>query len=145
MLRRYFENLQMTNSKAINYFLTGALSIVNQIKFHGDTLNDQKVVENILRILPVRIDPIDIAIEESKDLSQVFIDELMGSLQTHEKRLNRLVSSPWKMHSNHKFNLATAEAQEEEEPVTEVQEDLEEEELETTMKEADQVIRMKKE
>ena len=46
MLRRDFENLQMSNSKTINDFFTGALSIVNQIKYHGDTLDDQKVVEN---------------------------------------------------------------------------------------------------
>ena len=89
MLRRDFENLQMSNSETINDFFTRALSIVNQIKSHGDTLDDQKVVENILRSLPIIFDPIVVAIEESKDLSQVSIDSLMGSLQTHEQRLNR--------------------------------------------------------
>ena len=79
----------MSNSKTINDFFTRALSIVNQIKSHGDTLDDQKVVEKILRSLPIRFDPIVVAIEESKDLSQVSIDSLMGSLQTHEKILNR--------------------------------------------------------
>ena len=88
MLRRDFENLQMSNSKTINDFFTRALSIVNQIKSHGDTLDGQKVVEMILRSLPIRFDPIVVAIEESKDLSQVSIDSLMGSLQIHEKRLN---------------------------------------------------------
>ena len=79
----------MSNSETINDFLTRALTIVNQIKSHGDTLDDQKVVENILRSLPIRFDPIVVAIEESKDLSQISIDSLMGSLQTHEQRLNR--------------------------------------------------------
>ena len=70
-------------------FFTLALSIVNQIKSHGDTLDDQKVVENILRSIPIRFDPIVVAIEESKYLSQVSIDSIMRSLQTHEQRLNR--------------------------------------------------------
>ena len=65
------------------------LSIVNHINSHGDTLDDQKVVESILRSLPIRFDPIVVAIEEFKDLSQVSIDGLMGSLQTHEQRLGR--------------------------------------------------------
>ena len=67
MLRRDFEILQMSNSKTINDFFTCA----NQIKSHGDTLDDQKLVENILRSLPIRFDRIAVAIEESKYLSQV--------------------------------------------------------------------------
>ena len=58
ILRRDFENLQMSNSEKINDFFTRALSIVNEIKSHGDTLDDQKVVENILRSLPIIFDPI---------------------------------------------------------------------------------------
>ena len=89
MLRRDFENLQMSDFETIHDFFTCALSIVNQIKSHGDTLDDQKVVEKILRSLPIRFDPIVVAIEESKDLSQVSIDSLMGYLQNHEKIINR--------------------------------------------------------
>ena len=83
----------MSNSETINDFFTRALSIVNEIKSHGDTLDDQKVAENIWRSLPIRFDPIVVAIEESKDLSQVYIDGLMGSLQTHEQRLSRSTGS----------------------------------------------------
>ena len=63
MLRRDFENLQMSNSETINDFVTCALSIVNQIKSHGDNLDDQKVVENVLRSLRIRFEPIVVAIE----------------------------------------------------------------------------------
>ena len=52
-------------------------------------MDDQKVVENILRSLPIIFGRIVVPIEESKYLSQVSIGSLMGSLQTHEQRLNR--------------------------------------------------------
>ena len=74
----------MSNSETIIDFFTRAQNIVNQLKSHGDILDDEKVVEKILRSLPIRFDPIVVAIEESKDLSQVSIDSLMGSLQTHD-------------------------------------------------------------
>ena len=62
MLRRYFENLQMSNSKTLNDFFHRAMSTVNQIRSHGYTLDDQKVLENFLRSLRVRFDPIVVAI-----------------------------------------------------------------------------------
>ena len=61
MLRRDFENFQMSNLETINDFFTHALSIVNQIKSHGDSLDDQKVVENNLSI-SIIFDPIGVAI-----------------------------------------------------------------------------------
>lgn len=77
MLTKDFENLLMTNSESINYFFTCALSIVNQIKYHGYTLNDQKVVQKILRSLLIKLDPIFVALDDSKDLSQVSIDQII--------------------------------------------------------------------
>ena len=67
------------------------MSLVNQIRTNGDTLEYQRITEKTLRILPPRFDPIVVAIEESKDLTQMCLDELMGSLQIHEQRLNKLV------------------------------------------------------
>ena len=61
------------------------MGIVNQIRSYGD----QQVVEKILRSLPSKFDSRVAAIEESKDLSFLSIDELMASLLSHEQRLNR--------------------------------------------------------
>ncbi|XP_059075397.1 uncharacterized protein LOC131875327 [Cryptomeria japonica] len=88
-LRRNFENLQMKESESVNQFMNQVLNVVNQIRSNGEELRDQKVIEKILRSLPSKFDSIVVAIEESKDLSQLSVDELMGSLLTHESRLNR--------------------------------------------------------
>lgn len=47
------------------------------------------MIETILRSLPSKFDSIVVTIEESKDLSQVLVYELIGSLLTYDSRLNR--------------------------------------------------------
>eukprot|EP00253_Pinus_taeda_P013542 PITA_13542 len=65
------------------------MGIVNEFRYYGEDLKDQKNVENILRSLPTKFDGVVFAIEESKDLTQLSVNELMGSLQSHEQRINR--------------------------------------------------------
>ncbi|XP_059070335.1 uncharacterized protein LOC131860011 [Cryptomeria japonica] len=78
ILRRDFENLQMKDSDSIDSFVTHAMLIVNQLRSYGDTIEDQKIVEKIVRSLPGKFDAVVIAIQEAKDLSQLLVDELMG-------------------------------------------------------------------
>jgi hypothetical protein len=79
----------MKVTDSIDSFFTHAMAIINLLRSYGETVGDQKVVEKILRSLPTKFDPVVIAIEESEDLTQLSVDELMGSVLSHEQRLNR--------------------------------------------------------
>eukprot|EP00253_Pinus_taeda_P029436 PITA_29436 len=65
------------------------MGIVNEFRSYGEDLKDQKNVEKILRSLPTKFDGVVVSIEESNDLTQLSVNELMGSLQSHEQRINR--------------------------------------------------------
>lgn len=52
-----------------------------------EPINDLMIIENIMRLLPQKFDYIVVAIEESRDLSKLKIEELQSSLEAHEMRL----------------------------------------------------------
>jgi hypothetical protein len=81
--------MQMKDIDSIDSCFTHAMEIINLLRSYGKTIEDQKVVEKILISLPTNFDLVVISIEESKDLTQLSVNELMGSLLSHEKRLNR--------------------------------------------------------
>ena len=91
-LRRDFETLCMKESDNIDSFFTHVIGMVTQIRSHGETLEERRLVEKVLRSLPSRFDVIVTTIEETKDLSKFTVDELHASLMTHEQRLGRSVN-----------------------------------------------------
>jgi hypothetical protein len=54
----------------------------------GETVTDHNIVSKIMRTLSYKFDAIAVAIEESKDLSTMKVEELQYSLEAHEQRVN---------------------------------------------------------
>ncbi|KAK3042931.1 hypothetical protein RJ639_001007 [Escallonia herrerae] len=93
ILRKEFQGdsktLYMKSGESIADFLSRAMAIVSQLRSYGEKIFDETVVAKVLRSLAPKSDHVVAAIEESKDLSVFSFDELMGSLQAHESRINR--------------------------------------------------------
>ena len=70
------------------------MSTVNQLWQYDEDLLDQRVIETLLRCLPKKFEAMVVSIEDFKDLSQMHIDELTGSLIAHESRMNRYDDTP---------------------------------------------------
>ena len=82
MLTTRFKELKMSEDESFDSFY-GKLNEVVIGKFNlGEKTGDFKIVRKILRSLPESFRAKVTAIEKSKDLDEIKIQELIGSLQT---------------------------------------------------------------
>ncbi|XP_057426461.1 uncharacterized protein LOC130719879 [Lotus japonicus] len=86
-LRRQYEGLQMEENEKVGEYFTKILTTVNLMKGCGEKITDVMVIEKIMRSLAPKFDYIVVAIEESKDVDNMKIEELQSSLEAHEMRL----------------------------------------------------------
>ena len=85
-LRGELETAQMKGNENSTDYITRIQSITNQLKKNGEDVPKNRVVEKILRSLTDEYENIVCAIEESKDLSTLTVEELAGSLTAFEQR-----------------------------------------------------------
>jgi gag-polypeptide of LTR copia-type len=83
-----FEMLRMNNTERVSDYIIIVQTVTNQLKRNGETLSEQRVVEKILRSLTDTFENVICVIKESKNLAELTVDELAGSLLAHEQRNN---------------------------------------------------------
>lgn len=81
--------LRMEDNEGIQDYISRVVTIVNQIRGLGHKLPQVEVVSKVLRSLAPKFDFVVVAIEESKEIDKLTLDELSGSLHAHDVRVNR--------------------------------------------------------
>lgn len=88
-LRRNFEVLEMKEGDSIADYFSRVMVVANDMRNRGEDMPDEKVVEKILRTLVEKFTYVVCAIEESKDIKELSVDELQSSLLVHEQNLSK--------------------------------------------------------
>jgi hypothetical protein len=87
MLISKFEEIKMLEEKTFGEFYSKMSDLRNSMVSLGKPVSDVKLIRKILRSLPERFKIKVTTIEERKDLEEMEIEELLGSLQTYELSL----------------------------------------------------------
>ncbi|CAM8999045.1 unnamed protein product [Rhodiola kirilowii] len=88
MVTSKFENLRMQEDETIADFNTRVLDIANEAYALGEPMTEETLVRKVLRSLTKRYAMKALAVKEANDVKTMRLDELMGSLQTHEMDMN---------------------------------------------------------
>ncbi|XP_020266930.1 uncharacterized protein LOC109842467 [Asparagus officinalis] len=88
-LVREFERLQMKESETIKEYSTKLIVIANKERMLGTDLSDNRLVQKILVSLPERYEATIASLENTRDLSQIKLAELVRALQAPEQRRSR--------------------------------------------------------
>ncbi|GAV58763.1 zf-CCHC domain-containing protein/UBN2 domain-containing protein [Cephalotus follicularis] len=84
MLVHEYELFVMHDNECISDMFSRFTTIINSLKNLDKSYSNQELVRKILRCLPKCWTPKVTAIEEAKDLSTLPLEQLLGSLMTHE-------------------------------------------------------------
>ena len=88
-LKREFDYLRMKDSESLKDYYTKISQLVTQMEMYGEKITNERLCEKILNSLTPKYNSIIGSIEEANDVSTLSVQKLMGSLESHEERLNR--------------------------------------------------------
>jgi len=77
----------MEKNKSVVEFFNRVFTLTNAMKSYGEKVTGLTIVEKVLHTLNPKFDHIVVAIEESRNMEILKVEELQGSLEAHEQRL----------------------------------------------------------
>ncbi|XP_010926762.1 uncharacterized protein [Elaeis guineensis] len=80
-LIREFKRLQMKESETVKVYSDKLIGIANKARVLGTNLTDNRLVQKVLISLPERFEATIASLENTKDLSQIKLAELLSALQ----------------------------------------------------------------
>ncbi|XP_074376781.1 uncharacterized protein LOC141718296 [Apium graveolens] len=86
-LKCEFESIRMKENEQLDEFYLKLNSLVTNIRALGETVEEAYVVKKLLRAVPSKFLQIASAIEQFGNLEAMSVEEVIGSLTTHEERL----------------------------------------------------------
>jgi hypothetical protein len=84
MLVHEYELFKMFPSESITSMFTRMTTITNSLDALGRTYTMAKIISKILRSLLKTYEEKVMVVREAKDLTKLLLEELIGSLMTHE-------------------------------------------------------------
>ena len=98
----------MKQNESISSMFTRFTDIINGLKCLGKTYSNSNLVRKVLRSLPRTSEPKVTAIQEAKDLNTYPLDELLGSLMTHELTIQQTSDEESKKKKTIAFKATTS-------------------------------------
>ena len=89
ILENDYEMFKMKPNESIVEMFTRFTDVVNGLEGLGKRVSEQDKVSKILRCLPPKWNSKTEAIEEAKNLKELHLEELIGSLMTYEMKIAR--------------------------------------------------------
>ncbi|XP_017979660.1 PREDICTED: uncharacterized protein LOC108662699 [Theobroma cacao] len=85
-LNRQFEMLSMDDNESVREFSGKLMGIVNQLRLLGKAILEDRLVSKMLVSLPEKYESKISSLEDSKDLSQLTLKELVNALEGLEQK-----------------------------------------------------------
>ncbi|KAF7811836.1 Retrovirus-related Pol polyprotein from transposon TNT 1-94 [Senna tora] len=84
----------MSCSETVEQYFSRVTDLVNKMRIYGENILYSKVVEKILRTMPIKYDHVVTTIIESHNLEEMSVAELQGSMESHVSRILEKTEKP---------------------------------------------------